>query len=54
MFESYGNPENPTLFGTDHEVFLREITNYGNLEDFLNKFLTKQDVIDIIKKRIEA
>src|SRR4051812_7162428 len=46
LFTSYGfpdsyyialsdpNPENPTLFGTDHEVFFREVTNEGNLEDF--------------------
>jgi hypothetical protein len=65
VFESYGfpdnyyislsdpNPENPTLFGTDHEVFFREITNEGNLEDFLKKFLTKEELVELIKKRIE-
>ena len=47
------NPENPTLFGTDHEVYFREVTNEGNLEDFLNTFMTKEELLEIIKKRIE-
>jgi hypothetical protein len=46
------NPENPTLFGTDHEVFFREVSNQGNLEDFMNTFMTKEELLDIIKKRI--
>lgn len=65
VFESYGfpdnyyiclsdpHPENPTLFGTDHEVFFREITNEGTLEDFLKKLLTKEELLDIIKRRLE-
>jgi len=47
------NPENPTLFGTDHEVFFREVTNEGNLEDFLNTFMTKEELLEIVKRRIE-
>jgi len=47
------NPENPTLFGTDHEVFFSTITNEGSLEDFLHTFMTKEEVLEIIKKRIE-
>ena len=47
------NPENPTLFGTDHEVYFREITNEGNLEDFLNTFMTKEELLEIIRNRIE-
>jgi hypothetical protein len=66
LFSSYGfpdnyyiclsdpNPENPTLFGTDHEVFFREVTNEGNLEDFLNTFMTKEELLEIVKKRIES
>ncbi|MEZ0128357.1 hypothetical protein AB9T88_00470 [Flavobacterium sp. LBUM151] len=65
LFTSYGfpdsyyialsdpNPENPTLFGTDHEVFFREVTNEGNLEDFLNTFMTKEELLEIVKRRIE-
>jgi hypothetical protein len=66
LFSSYGfpdnyyicltdpNPENPTLFGTDHEVFFREVSNEGNLEDFLNTFMTKEELLEIVKKRIES
>lgn len=65
LFTSYGfpdsyyialsdpNPENPILFGTDHEVFFREVTNEGNLEDFLNTFMTKEELLEIVKRRIE-
>ncbi|WP_286857451.1 MULTISPECIES: hypothetical protein [Sphingobacterium] len=65
LFYSYGfpdnyyicltdpNPQNPTLFGTDHEVFFREVTNEGNLEDFINTFMTKDELLEIVKKRIE-
>ena len=65
LFYSYGfpdnyyicltdpQPENPTLFGTDHEVYFREVTNEGSLEDFLNTFMTRDELIQIVKKRIE-
>ncbi|MDJ1493094.1 hypothetical protein QNI19_09130 [Cytophagaceae bacterium DM2B3-1] len=46
-------PENPTLFGTDHEVFFSEVTNEGSLEDFLNACLTKEELIELIRKRLE-
>ena len=48
------NPENPTLFGTDHEVWFSEVTNEGNLEDFLNTFMTKHELLEVVKKRIET
>ena len=48
------NPQNPTVFGTDHEVFFKEITNEGNLEDFLRKFMTKDEVLGIVRKRVEG
>ncbi|MCR4031837.1 MULTISPECIES: hypothetical protein [Flavobacterium] len=48
------NPENPTLFGTDHEVFFREVTNEGNLEDFMNSFMSKEEVLEIVKRRIDG
>ena len=59
MFESYGFPdhyyiclsdpcpENPTVFGTDHEAFFREISNEGSLEGFLKKFITKDKFLEI-------
>ncbi len=46
------NPENPTLFGTDHEVFFGEVTNEGSLEDFLNTFMTKEELIALVRKRV--
>ncbi len=47
------NTENPTLFGTDHEEYFREVTNEGNFEDFLNTFITKNELLEIVKRRIE-
>ena len=47
------NQDNPTLFGTDHEEYFREITNEGSFEDFLNTFMTKDELLEIVKKRIE-
>lgn len=47
------NPENPTLFGTDHEVFFNEITNEGSLLSLLNSFLTKEELRDFIENEIE-
>lgn len=65
LFYSYGfpdtyyiavsdpHPENPTLFGTDHEVYFREVTNEGTLEDFLHGCMTKEELLEIVKKRME-
>lgn len=47
------NPENPTVFGTDHEVFFSEITNSGTLEDFFKRFLTKDEFLKIVENYIE-
>lgn len=47
------NPENPTVFGTDHEQFFSEVSNEGTLEDFLNTFMSKEDLIKILKNRLE-
>lgn len=47
------NPENPTVFGTDHEVFFFEITNEGNLEDFFQRFMTPAEVREMVRKRLE-
>ena len=46
------NPENPTLFGTDHEVFFREIDNMGTLEDYLNTLMTPEELIEIVEKAL--
>ena len=46
------NPENPTVFGTDHETFFNEINNVGNLEDFLKRFMTKEEVVELVRKAL--
>lgn len=65
LFYSYGfpdnlyvclsdpNPENPTLFGTDHEVFFREVTNEGTFEDLINSFMTKGELLKIVKNKLK-
>lgn len=46
------HPENPFVFGTDHEVFFKEVENCGSLETFLENFLTKDDFLKIAKETI--
>ena len=46
------NPENPTLFGTDHEMFFSDIDNMGNLEDYLNTLMTPEELIEIVEKAL--
>ncbi len=48
------NPENPVVFGTDHEVFFSEVTNHGTLEDFFNRFMTPEELVAIIRRRMEG
>jgi len=47
------NEDNPTVFGTDHELYFQEITNEGTLEDFLNQFYTKEEFTDLVQNYIE-
>ena len=47
------NPENPMVYGTDHEVFFDEITKEGTLEEYFNAFLTKEELIEIVRKKLE-
>lgn len=65
LFYSYGypdhlyivssdpNPNNPKIFGTDHELYFKEVTDEGALEEFLNKFMTKEELLRIVKDKIE-
>lgn len=65
LFYSYGFPdqlyislddpekENPTVFGTDHEVFFGEITNEGALEAYFNQFMTRDELIEIVAKALD-
>ena len=47
------NPENPTVFSTDHEAFFSEINKEGKLEKFLNNFITPQQLITILDKELK-
>lgn len=47
------NPENPMVWGTDHEEFFTDITHEGTLEDFLHTFMTKDEFLDIVKRKLE-
>ncbi|MEZ6056450.1 MAG: hypothetical protein R3C01_07070 [Planctomycetaceae bacterium] len=59
IIESYGypdhyyiclsdpNPENPTVFGTDHEEYFSEITNLGTLKEFLDTLLSRSALREI-------
>lgn len=47
------DPDNPTLFGTDHEVFFSEVSNEGRLEAFLKRMMTADELIEILRRRID-
>lgn len=46
------NQSNPTVFGTDHEGYFHEITNEGPLDQFLQRFMTPEDLIQIVAKAL--
>jgi hypothetical protein len=50
---SDNNPDNPTVFGTDHEVYFSEISNKGALSEFLEQFYTKDEFLKIVTNYIE-
>ena len=43
------SPEDPTVFGTDHEMFFQEIDAYGSLSEFLDRYCTRGDFREIIR-----
>lgn len=47
------NPENPTVYGTDHEVYFDEISVIGLMEDYYNSFLTKEELLVIAKAKLD-
>lgn len=48
------NPENPVVFGTDHEVYFLEISNEGTFEEFLKQFYSKNEFIELVRTYIES
>lgn len=48
------NPENPMVYGTDHEVYFDEITKEGTLEEYFHSFMTEEELIGIVREKLEA
>ncbi|WP_250254083.1 hypothetical protein [Chryseobacterium sp. Marseille-Q3244] len=58
---SYGYPDhyfictkdpdqsNPTVYSTDHEVYFDELDNKGKLKEFLDRFMTKDEFLEVVK-----
>lgn len=65
ILESYGypdhsyvclqdpEPQNPTVFGTDHEEFFQEISDYKRLSDLLNSYVTRDEFRQIIREYLD-
>ncbi len=62
IFYSYGYPDhffvcatdpdqnNPTVYGTDHEMYFQEIENEGKLEEFLDRFMIQKEFLETVKE----
>ncbi|MBF9219817.1 hypothetical protein [Hymenobacter ruricola] len=46
------NPANPTVFSTDHEEFFASITNEGPLENFWQRFMSKEELLTRLRERL--
>lgn len=65
IFYSYGYPDhyfvcttdpdamNPTVYSTDHETYFQEIEHEGSLEDFLDRYMTKEEFTEVTKEYLE-
>lgn len=42
------DPSNPTVYSTDHEVYFDELENEGNFEEFLDRFMTKEEFREVV------
>ncbi len=47
------NPDNPTVYGTDHEEYFSDIEPYGTLEEFLFSFYTKKELIEAFEHAVK-
>lgn len=62
IFYSYGYPDhffictadpeqsNPTVYSTDHEVYFEDIENEGSLDEFLDRFMTKKEFLEVVRE----
>ncbi|PJJ60280.1 hypothetical protein [Hymenobacter chitinivorans] len=44
------DPQNPTVYGTDHEVFFQEISTVGSLADFFRRYLTPTEFLALARQ----
>lgn len=44
------DPTNPTVWGTDHEVFFQEVTNQGTLLEWLQARMTPDELVAVVKR----
>lgn len=42
------DPSNPTVYSTDHEVYFDELENEGNFDEFLDRFMTKEEFRKVV------
>jgi hypothetical protein len=66
LIHSYGFPDhyyvclqdpvqdNPTVFGTDHEEFFQEISDYGPLARFLERYCTRSEFREIVSDYVKT
>ncbi|MBP2615561.1 hypothetical protein [Chryseobacterium jejuense] len=47
-------PSNPTVYSTDHEVYFDELENEGNFEDFLDRFMTKNEFKEVVAEYLKG
>lgn len=45
---------NPTVWGTDHEVFFREVEDCGSLADYLEGFLTEDAFMEAVAEYLDS
>ena len=45
--------ENPTVYGTDHEVYFQEIDSYGTLDTFFERYLSKAEFLAHVQDYLE-
>ncbi|MFD1875710.1 hypothetical protein [Hymenobacter bucti] len=45
-------PDDPTVFGTDHETFFQQITNEGALSAFFQRYLTPAELLALVHRQL--
>ncbi len=48
------NPDNPVVYGTDHEVYFDDISRQGTLREFFDSFLTPVELIELIERGLDS